>query len=58
MIRYIWKKIVTALLLVLLVCVTCMFGPVSDLRYYLILFYLFPVEIALLFQPRGENVVD
>lgn len=44
-----------AMLLVLLVCVTCMFGPVSDLRYYLILFYLFPVEIALLFRPRGEK---
>lgn len=45
------------LLLVLLVCATCLCGPVSDLRYYLILFYLFPVEAALLLQPQGEKGV-
>lgn len=51
----IWKRskaIVYPLLLVLLVCATSMCGPVSDIRYYLILFYLFPVSIAFL----GERI--
>lgn len=45
----IWKKdnVMTKMLfLVLLICATFMCGPVSDVRYYLILFYLFPVCIA------------
>ncbi len=49
-----WKKdgtICWTLLLVLLVCFTFFGGPVSDLRYYLILFYLFPVCLAFLLSP-------
>ena len=45
----IWRKhtpAVLALLLVLLVCATCFLGPVADVRYYLILFYLLPVCIS------------
>lgn len=47
-----WRKdrhICWTLSLVLLVCVTFLFGPVSDIRYYLMVFYLFPVCIAFLF---------
>lgn len=40
-----------ALLLELLVCTTCLCGPVADLRYYLILFYMFPVTLGFLLQP-------
>ncbi len=46
-----WKKdyrMVWALLPVLLVCGTNLLGPVSDLRYYLILFYLCPVCVGFL----------
>lgn len=49
----IWKKdrsMITALLLILLVCGTSFCGPVSDVRYYLILFYLFPLCLGYLFQ--------
>ena len=42
------KSIILPLLLVLLVCITNFCGPVSDVRYYLILFYLFPVCIGCL----------
>ncbi len=51
----VWKKdksMFTALLLILLVCGTSLCGPVSDVRYYLILFYLFPVCFGYLFQKR------
>ncbi len=47
----IWKKdriCSSALLLVLLVCTTAFFGPVSDVRYYLILFYMFPVSLGIM----------
>lgn len=46
-----WKKdknIFKTLSLILLVCFTLLFGPVSDVRYYLILFCIFPVCLAFL----------
>ncbi len=49
----IWKKdkyIITALLFVLLVCATILCGPVMDIRYFLILFYLFPVCLGIMGQ--------
>ena len=51
----IWKKDRVALvpfIFTLLVSATCMLGPVSDLRYYLILFYMFPVVITYIFSRR------
>ncbi len=48
------KSTILALLLVLLVCGTTFLGPVSDVRYYLILFYLAPVCLGLLSEKR-EN---
>ena len=55
----IWKKDMTALVpfvFTLLVCATCMLGPVSDLRYYLMLFYMFPLSIVYMLKPTC-NVV-
>ncbi len=40
------RAIVWSLLLVLLFSVTCLLGPVVLVRYYLVLFYGFPVSIA------------
>ncbi len=40
------KAVIIPLLLVLLVCATTFCGPVSDVRYYLILFYLMPVCVG------------
>lgn len=51
----IWKKdkgITAALLLVLLVCGTTFLGPVSDVRYYLILFYLMPLCIGFMLPDK------
>ncbi len=51
----IWKKdksVIATLLLVLLVCGTTFLGPVSDVRYYLILFYLMPLCLGLMVQKR------
>ena len=48
----IWRKdkgIMAALLLILCFCATCFLGPTVLVRYYLNLFYIFPVCIALLF---------
>lgn len=42
------KRICRTLLPILLICATLLWGPVSDVRYYLILFYLFPVCVAFL----------
>lgn len=53
----IWNKdkaVINILFFVLLICATCMCGPVSDIRYYLILFYLFPVCVAF-FCKRDEG---
>lgn len=47
----IWKKdsgIVAALLMILCFCVTCFLGPTVLVRYYLNLYYIFPVCIAFL----------
>ena len=49
----IWKKdksVIAALLLVLLVCATLFCGPVMDVRYFLFLFYLFPVCLGIMGQ--------
>ena len=49
----IWRKsrhVITALLLALLVCATIFCGPVMDIRYFLILFYLFPVCLGIMLQ--------
>ena len=53
----VWKKnrsVIVSLLLILLVCCTNFLGPVSDVRYYLILFYAMPVCLAFLF--RKEDI--
>lgn len=47
----IWKKdsgIMAALLMILCFCATCFLGPTVLVRYYLNLFYIFPVCIAFL----------
>ena len=49
----IWRKnshVITALLLSLLVSATIFCGPVMDIRYFLILFYLFPVCLGIMLQ--------
>ena len=43
------KALIGSSLLALCVCLTCLAGPVSLVRYYLILFYVFPVCFAMLF---------
>ncbi len=53
----VWRKnrpAMLTLLLELLVCATCLCGPVADLRYYLILFYMFPVALGFLLQPDNH----
>lgn len=53
----IWRRdraSVLALLLVLLVCGTTFLGPVSDVRYYLILFYLAPVCLGLMLEKMNQ----
>lgn len=55
-----WKKdksISQSFLLPLVLCVTFFAGPVSDVRYYLFLFYLFPVCMAFLGSGKRYNVV-
>lgn len=47
------RSISQALLPVLLVCLTSFLGPVSDVRYYLILFYLLPVCVGFLVGKRA-----
>lgn len=42
------KPLITALLIILFCCATALLGPVSLVRYYLILFYGFPVSLAFL----------
>jgi len=42
-------------LMTLLVVGTCMCGPVSDIRYYLILFELFPILLGYLYA-AGKNI--
>lgn len=57
----IWRKdkgIIAALLLVLLVCGTTFLGPVSDVRYYLILFYLMPVCLGLMLQKKNGKITS
>ncbi len=44
-----------AALVALCVSLTCFAGPVSLIRYYLILFYAFPVYIALLFYKKRTD---
>jgi len=43
------KPLVMAMLMALLCCATALLGPVSLVRYYLVLFYGFPVSIGFLF---------
>ena len=53
----IWRKdrgITAALLLILCFCATCFLGPTVLVRYYLNLFYIFPVCIAFLF---GRGII-
>lgn len=57
----IWKKdkcIIAPLLLVLLVCGTIFLGPIADVRYFLILFYMLPVCMGLLFGPRKASSIN
>lgn len=48
------RGVVWALLLVFMYCLTAMLGPVSLVRYYLILFYGLPVYIAFLSGVRAS----
>ena len=41
-----------AMLMVMLCCVTVFMGPVSLVRYYLVLFYGFPVSIGFLYTRK------
>lgn len=53
-----WKKdrgILAALGLVLCVCVTNLAGPVSDVRYYLLAFYAFPLCVGIFAGTRAEK---
>ena len=53
-----WKKdraVISASLLILLVCATSLCGPVSDVRYYLILFYMMPVYLSWIFGRKTEE---
>lgn len=49
------KGAISAMLFVLLVCATTFCGPVSDVRYYLILFYLMPVCVGLMLPVRTKT---
>ncbi len=54
-----WRKdkvMLKTLALVLLVSMTNLLGPVSDVRYYLILFYLFPICVGILGKQSWEMV--
>lgn len=42
------KPLLTALLMILFCCATVLMGPISLVRYYLILFYGFPVSLGFL----------
>lgn len=48
------KALFVALLVVLFCCCTALLGPISLVRYYLILFFGFPVSIGFLFDKRIE----
>ena len=50
-----WRKdkpVGIALFMTLLIAGTCMCGPVSDIRYYLILFELFPILLGYLCERK------
>ncbi len=49
------KAIVGMTLFAGCICLTCFAGPVSLVRYYLILFYAFPVYIAVLFNYNKDS---
>lgn len=51
------KPAAAILFLELLVCASAMCGPVSDLRYHLILFYMFPVALGFMLKadPRTDE---
>lgn len=46
------RPLIITMLLVLLYCLTLFLGPVSLVRYYLVLFYGFPVNICYLFSQK------
>lgn len=48
------RPLMAAILMVHCCCVTVLLGPVSLVRYYLILFYGFPVYIGFLFTPKTD----
>lgn len=49
------RPLLLAMLLVLFYCMTVFMGPVSLVRYYLILFYGFPLSIGYLFAGRDNH---
>lgn len=49
------KMLVGMTLFAACICLTCLAGPVSLVRYYLILFYVFPVETALVFHYKKSE---
>lgn len=49
------REFVWPMLLVLAYCATSMLGPVALVRYYLILFYCFPIGILFLFRRDGST---
>lgn len=47
------KPLIMAMLMALLCCATALLGPVSLVRYYLVLFYGFPVSMGFLFTGQS-----
>lgn len=52
------KGVILTYLFVILTCGTTFLGPVSDVRYYLQLFYLFPVGIAIMFSIKKDKGIS
>ncbi|MCM1303876.1 MAG: DUF6020 family protein [Lachnospiraceae bacterium] len=48
------RPLITTMLLALLYCLTLFLGPVSLVRYYLVLFYGFPVNVCYLFSSKSR----
>lgn len=49
------RRLAAAMLLILVYCMTVLMGPVSLVRYYLVLFFGFPVNIGYLLAEQGQT---
>lgn len=52
------RPLTAAILMVLCYCTTVLLGPISLVRYYLILFYGFPISIGCLFMTNRQGIED